>query len=53
VHFFLEQAYRQAGRKEDAQREKDTFVRLREKMDPRSMPTPPGMGGGRATEPAQ
>lgn len=46
IHFFLEQAYRQAGRKADAQREKTEFVRLREQMDPRSMPTPPGMGGG-------
>jgi protein O-GlcNAc transferase len=46
VHFFLEQAYREAGRKEDAQREKATFVRLREQMDPRSMPTPPGMSRG-------
>ena len=54
VHFFLGQAYRQAGRKEDAQREKDEFVRLREQMDPRSMPTPQWLSaGGADTEPAR
>ena len=52
IHFFLGQAYREAGRKEDALRERDVFVRLRERMDPRSMPTPPGMGVPEATEAA-
>jgi tetratricopeptide (TPR) repeat protein len=52
IHFFLGQAFRQAGRKADALRERDEFVRLREQTDPRSMPTPPGMGAPQATETA-
>jgi len=52
IHFFLEQAFRQAGRKADALRERDEFVRLREHTDPRSLPTPPGMGARQATSTA-
>ena len=54
IHFFLEQAYRQLGRKADAEREKDEFVRIRERTDPRSLPTPPSLGGApSASEAAQ
>ena len=38
THFYLEQAYRRAGRKTDAQREKAEFVRLKSQQDPLSMP---------------
>ena len=37
THFYLEQAYRRAGRKEDAQREKAEFVRLKAQEDPLSL----------------
>ena len=53
IHYFLGQAYRQAGRKADAQRERDEFVRLREHTDPRSMPAPPGMSRAESTAQAQ
>ena len=45
VHFYLEKAYRQAGRKADAQREKAEFVRLKTQQDPLALPSPAGMGG--------
>ncbi|MGA2595778.1 MAG: tetratricopeptide repeat protein [Bryobacteraceae bacterium] len=38
THFYLEQAYRRAGRKSDAQREKAVFVRLKSQQDPGAMP---------------
>lgn len=38
VHFYLEKAYRQAGRKEDAEREKAEFIRLKQQQDPLTMP---------------
>jgi tetratricopeptide (TPR) repeat protein len=38
VHFYLEKAYRLAGRKDDAQREKDEFIRLTKQQDPLSLP---------------
>jgi len=38
THFYLEQAYRRAGRKTDAQREKAEFVRLKSQQDPAAMP---------------
>ncbi|MGA2588667.1 MAG: tetratricopeptide repeat protein [Bryobacteraceae bacterium] len=38
THFYLEQAYRRAGRKADAQREKAEFVRLKAVEDPLSLP---------------
>jgi tetratricopeptide (TPR) repeat protein len=44
VHFYLEKAYRLAGRKEDAQREKAEFVRLKAQEDPLALPGPAGMG---------
>ena len=37
THFYLEQAYRREGRKEDAQREKAEFVRLKKQEDPLSL----------------
>jgi tetratricopeptide (TPR) repeat protein len=37
THFYLEQAYRRAGRKLDAQREKAEFVRLKKQEDPLSL----------------
>jgi tetratricopeptide (TPR) repeat protein len=37
THFYLEQAYRRAGRKEDAQREKAEFVRIKGREDPLSL----------------
>ena len=38
AHFYLEQAYRRAGRKAEAQREKAEFTRLKLQQDPQSMP---------------
>ena len=38
THYYLEQAYRRAGRKNDAQRERAEFVRLKSQQDPLSMP---------------
>jgi tetratricopeptide (TPR) repeat protein len=38
THFYLEQAYRRVGRKADAQRERDEFVRLKALQDPQSLP---------------
>jgi predicted Zn-dependent protease len=38
THFYLEQAYRRAGRKSEAQREKAEFVRLKSQQDPAAMP---------------
>jgi tetratricopeptide (TPR) repeat protein len=38
THFYLEQAYRRVGRKSDAQRERDEFVRLKAQQDPNSLP---------------
>jgi predicted Zn-dependent protease len=38
VHFFLSQAYRRAGRKEDAQREAAEFEKLKVRQDPLGMP---------------
>jgi Flp pilus assembly protein TadD len=38
THFYLEQAYRRVGRKSDAQRERDEFVRLKAQQDPQSLP---------------
>jgi len=38
VHFFLSQAYRRAGRKEDAQRETAEFEKLKLRQDPLGMP---------------
>ncbi len=38
THFYLEQAYRRAGRKADAQREKAEYVRLKMQQDPLSLP---------------
>ena len=38
THFYLEQAYRRVGRKNDAQRERDEFVRLKAQQDPNSLP---------------
>ncbi len=38
THFYLEQAYRLAGRRADAQREKAEFVRLKSIEDPLSLP---------------
>jgi len=44
THFYLEQAYRRVGRKSDAQRERDEFVRLKAQQDPQSLP---GVGSKR------
>jgi tetratricopeptide (TPR) repeat protein len=44
THFYLEQAYRRVGRKSDAQRERDEFVRLKAQQDPNSLP---GAGANR------
>lgn len=38
THLYLEQVYRRLGRKEDAQKQKAEFVRLRAQQDPLSMP---------------
>jgi tetratricopeptide (TPR) repeat protein len=38
THFYLEQAYRRVGRRSDAQRERDEFVRLKAQQDPQSLP---------------
>jgi tetratricopeptide (TPR) repeat protein len=53
VHFYLERAYRQAGRKEDAQREKAEFVRLKGREDPLALPGLAGMLREGATGPAR
>jgi tetratricopeptide (TPR) repeat protein len=37
-HFYLEQVYRRLGRKSDAQREREEFVRLKAQQDPQSLP---------------
>jgi predicted Zn-dependent protease len=48
THHFLEQAYRRAGRKADAQRESQIFQKLKHAEDPNAVPnaagTPPGAG---------
>jgi tetratricopeptide (TPR) repeat protein len=46
VHFYLEKAYRLAGRKEDAQREKAEFLRLKQQQDPLAIPGMIGPSGG-------
>jgi tetratricopeptide (TPR) repeat protein len=38
THYYLEQAYRRAGRKSDAQRERAEFLRLKAQEDPLSLP---------------
>ena len=38
VHFFLAQAYRQAGRKEDAERERAEFEKMKAQQDPLGVP---------------
>jgi tetratricopeptide (TPR) repeat protein len=38
THFYLEQAYRRVGRKSDARRERDEFMRLKALQDPQSLP---------------
>ena len=38
LHFYLAQAYRRAGRKEDAQRESDAFEKLKVQQDPLAVP---------------
>jgi tetratricopeptide (TPR) repeat protein len=53
IHFLLEQAYRLSGRKEDAKREKDEYVRLKEQQDPLMVTSPPGMSGEGATDSAR
>lgn len=40
MHFYLEQAYRRAGRNADAQKEKLEFTRLRAAQDPLVLPDP-------------
>jgi len=40
MHFYLAQAYRQAGRSDDAQKETVEFVRLKREQDPLSLPSP-------------
>jgi tetratricopeptide (TPR) repeat protein len=49
AHFFLSQAYRRAGRKEDAQRETAEFEKLKIQQDPLGVPGFRGFtfGGGR------
>jgi Flp pilus assembly protein TadD len=44
LHFYLEKAYRQAGRKTAADKEKAEFLRLKSQEDPLSLP-----GQGAAT----
>ncbi len=44
THFYLEHVYRRVGRKSDAQRERDEFVRLKALQDPQSLP---GAGANR------
>lgn len=39
VHYYLSQAYRRAGRKEDAQRESETFQQLMAQQDPLGVPS--------------
>jgi len=53
LHFYLQKAYSQAGRKEDAQREKAEFVRLKAHEDPLSMTGLAGMAREAATGPAR
>jgi len=38
AHFYLEQAYRRAGRTSDAQRTRAEFIRLKAQQDPASLP---------------
>jgi len=38
THFYLEQAYRRAGRTSDAQRTRAEFIRLKAQQDPASLP---------------
>jgi tetratricopeptide (TPR) repeat protein len=38
THFYLEQAYRRVGRKNDAQKERAEFIRLKAQQDPLSLP---------------
>lgn len=49
VHFFLAQAHRRAGRKEDAQRETAEFEKLKARQDPLGVPMlrPFAFGAGR------
>jgi predicted Zn-dependent protease len=42
THHFLEQAYRRAGRKADAQRESQIFLKLKEAEDPKAVPNAQG-----------
>jgi tetratricopeptide (TPR) repeat protein len=44
VHFYLEKAYRQAGRMAEAQKQKAEFLRLKELQDPLMLPGGPSMG---------
>ncbi len=49
VHFYLAQAYRQTGRKADAQRENAEFLRIKEQQDPLMLPNGPAMGANAMT----
>ncbi len=42
LHHFLEQAYKRAGRKADAQRESQIFLKLKTAEDPHGVPNAPG-----------
>jgi Flp pilus assembly protein TadD len=42
LHHFLEQAYKRAGRKADAQRESEVFLKLKQAEDPHGVPNAPG-----------
>ncbi len=42
LHHFLEQAYKSAGRKADAQRESEVFMKLKTQQDPHAVPNAPG-----------
>jgi tetratricopeptide (TPR) repeat protein len=42
VHHFLEQAYKRAGRKADAQRESQIFLKLKQTQDPFAVPNAKG-----------
>ncbi len=37
MHFYLEQAYRLAGKNEEAQKEKAEFIRLKKQIDPATL----------------
>jgi len=38
VHFFLAEAYRQAGRKADAEKERTEFEKMKAQQDPLGVP---------------